>query len=204
MGLFGNRFNKIKRSDVVDAICDLEKQQKEILESINNHQKEVEDLMIKGRRERDRNMQLYMAKRITLLKKENANNTKRLQFVLSNISAMNQLKTALDDREFIKTNSKMPLNKMLNNPAELKSFLSKISNKKMAQEERLAENLSTFDEVEQEYIENETLYGSDTETDNILAMFEMGQQLDDEAGEGFETVEEDNDKKVDPSDPIEA
>ena len=202
MGLFGNRFNKIKRSDVVDAICDLEKQQKEILESINNHQKEIGDLMIKGRRERDRNMQIYMAKRITLLKKENANNTKRLQFVLSNISAMNQLKTALDDREFIKTNSKMPLNKMLNNPAELKSFLSKISNKKMAQEERLAENLSTFDEVEQEYIENETLYGSDTETDNILAMFEMGQQLDDEAGEGLE-VPEDDDKPEEPPKPIE-
>lgn len=203
MGLFGNRFNKIKRSDVVDAICDLEKQQKEILESIGNHQKEISDLMIKGRRERDRNMQVYMAKRITLLKKENTYNTRRLQFVLSNISAMNQLKTALDDREFIKTNSKMPLNKMLNNPAELKAFLSKISNKKMAQEEKLAENLSTFEEVDQEYIENETLYGSDTETDNILAMFEMGQQLDDEAGEGFDELVEEDNKPEEPKDPIE-
>ena len=154
MGLFGNKFNKIKRSDVVDTIISLEKQQQEILEQIENRNKSCDEFMKKGKLEKDTNMRMYYAKKISTMKKENLLDTKRLQFIDSNILSMQQLKNALDDKEFIKNNSKMSLNQMLSKPAELRSFIAKINNDKMKREEQVAENLTTFEEINEEYIEN--------------------------------------------------
>ena len=105
MGLFGNKFNKIKRSDVVDTIISLEKQQQDILEQIENRNKTCDEYMKKGKLEKDTNMRMYYAKKISTMKKENLLDTKRLQFIDSNILSMQQLKNALDDKEFIKNNS---------------------------------------------------------------------------------------------------
>ena len=94
--------------------------------------------------------------------------------------SMQQLKNALDDKEFIKNNSKMSLNQMLSKPAELRAFISKINNDKMKREEQVAENLTAFEEINEEYIENEKIYSADADAENILAMFEMSDQLEDE------------------------
>ncbi len=180
MGLFGNRFNKIKRGEVVDTIIALEKQQQEILEQINGRTKACEEMFKKGKVERDKNLQMYYAKKISSMKKENSLEARRLQFIDSNISSMQQLKNALDDRDFIANNSKMSLNQMLSKPAELRSFIAKINNNKMKREEQVAENLTTFDEVEEDYIENEKIYGTDEDAENILAMFELDNELESE------------------------
>lgn len=182
--MFGlNKFKKIKRNDVVDAIIELKQQQNKMLEDIKDGGKNIEEFLAKGMKERDKNMQLFYAKSIINLRKESSFNTRRLQYVMSNISALEQLKYSLDDREFIMSNSKIPLNKMLNNPTELKKFLTKINNVQMAQEEKLAENLSIFDEAQNEYIPNEEIYGSNESVDDIMAIFESGEndeQLDSE------------------------
>lgn len=182
MGLFGNKFNKIKRSDVVETIISLEKQQQEIIEQIEGRNKTCDELMKKGKLEKDNNMRMYYAKKISSLKKENGLDTRRLQFIDSNILSMQQLKNALDDKDFIKNNSKMSLNQMLSKPAELRSFIAKINNDKMKREEQVAENLTTFEEINEEYIENEKIYGADEDAENILAMFEMSDDLDTELG----------------------
>lgn len=189
MGLFGNKFNKIKRSDVVDTIISLEKQQQEILEQIENRNKSCDEFMKKGKLEKDTNMRMYYAKKISTMKKENLLDTKRLQFIDSNILSMQQLKNALDDKEFIKNNSKMSLNQMLSKPAELRSFIAKINNDKMKREEQVAENLTTFEEINEEYIENEKIYSADADAENILAMFEMSDQLEDELKAGQKSVD---------------
>ena len=190
MGLFGNKFNKIKRSDVVDTIISLEKQQQDILEQIENRNKTCDEYMKKGKAEKDYNMRMYYAKKISTMKKENGLDTKRLQFIDSNILSMQQLKNALDDKEFIKNNSKMSLNQMLSKPAELRAFISKINNDKMKREEQVAENLTAFEEINEEYIENEKIYSADADAENILAMFEMSDQLEDElkAGNGADPL----------------
>lgn len=182
--MFGlGKFKKIKRNDVVEAVIELRQQQDKMLEDIKDRGKNIEELLAKGMGERDKNMQLFYAKSIINLRKENSFNTRRLQYVMSNISALEQLKYSLDDREFIVSNSKIPLNKMLNNPTELKKFLTKINNVQMAQEEKLAENLSIFDEAQNEYIPNEEIYSSNESVDDIMAIFESGEndeQLDSE------------------------
>ena len=201
MGLFGNKFNKIKRSDVVETIISLEKQQQEIIEQIEGRNKTCDELMKKGRLEKDNNMRMYYAKKISSLKKENGLDTRRLQFIDSNILSMQQLKNALDDKDFIKNNSKMSLNQMLSKPAELRSFIAKINNDKMKREEQVAENLTTFEEINEEYIENEKIYGADEDAENILAMFEMSDDLDAELGNSQSEMDpfaesEENKKKI--------
>lgn len=180
MGLFGNKFKKIKRTEVVDTICTLEQQQQEMLDEIGQRKKEIAALYVQGKNEKARDMQIYYAKKIQNLEQQNAAASKRLQFMNSNITALMQLKGALDDREFVQNNSKLPLNQLLNSPKELHKFLSEITHVKMQQEGNLEQTMEVFDSANEGYVESERLYGVDEQTNNILAMFETEKQLDDE------------------------
>ena len=179
MGLFGNKFKKIKRSDVVDAIVELEKTQQNELAAIEEREKEIEKLMLQGRRSKDRNLQLALAKRINMLKAENANAAKRIQYLNANTQALNQLKTSLDEQEFIINNSKMPLNKLLREPAQLKKFLNSVNLKKQRSESALGDVLDVFTEAEEGYNEDARIYGVNTEDDALLSMFEQQNETDD-------------------------
>ena len=179
MGLFGNKFKKIKRSDVVDAIVELEKTQQNELAAIEEREKEIEKLMLQGRKSKDRNLQLALAKRINMLKAENANAAKRIQYLNANTQALNQLKTSLDEQEFIINNSKMPLNKLLREPAQLKKFLNSVNLKKQRSESALGDVLDVFTEAEEGYNEDARIYGVNTEDDALLSMFEQQNETDD-------------------------
>lgn len=179
MGLFGNKFKKIKRSDVVDAIVELEKTQQNELAAIEEREKEIEKLMLQGRKSKDRNLQLALAKRINMLKAENANAAKRIQYLNANTQALNQLKTSLDEQEFIINNSKMPLNKLLREPAQLKKFLNSVNLKKQRSESALGDVLDVFTEAEEGYNEDARIYGANTEDDALLSMFEQQNETDD-------------------------
>lgn len=179
MGLFGNKFKKIKRGDVVDAIVELEKAQQNEISAIGEREKEIEKLMEQGRRTKDRNLQLALAKRINMLKAENANTAKRIQYLNANTQALNQLKTSLDDESFIVNNSKMPLNKLLSDPGQLRKFLNSVTLKKQRSENVLGEALDVFNETEENYIPDERIYGINESDDALLSMFEEQNSTDD-------------------------
>lgn len=179
MGLFGNKFKKIKRGDVVDAIVELEKAQQNEISAIGEREKEIEKLMEQGRRTKDRNLQLALAKRINMLKAENANTAKRIQYLNANTQALNQLKTSLDDESFIVNNSKMPLNKLLSDPGQLRKFLNSVTLKKQRSENVLGEALDVFNEAEENYIPDERIYGINESDDALLSMFEEQNSMDD-------------------------
>ena len=179
MGLFGNKFKKIKRGDVVDAIVELEKAQQNEISAIGEREKEIEKLMEQGRRTKDRNFQLALAKRINMLKAENANTAKRIQYLNANTQALNQLKTSLDDESFIVNNSKMPLNKLLSDPGQLRKFLNSVTLKKQRSENVLGEALDVFNEAEENYIPDERIYGINESDDALLSMFEEQNSTDD-------------------------
>ena len=179
MGLFGNKFKKIKRGDVVDAIVELEKAQQNEISAIGEREKEIEKLMEQGRRTKDRNLQLALAKRINMLKAENANTAKRIQYLNANTQALNQLKTSLDDESFIVNNSKMPLNKLLSDPGQLRKFLNSVTLKKQRSENVLGEALDVFNEAEENYVPDERIYGINESDDALLSMFEEQNSMDD-------------------------
>jgi len=166
-----NAFEKIQRSEVVDAIIQLEKQQDDIISTVEENNVEVKEVFAKGKAETDQNMKLFYAKKIEALKRNNAMSAKRLQFIITNITAMYNLKNAMDDKEFLQNNSNVSLNEMLSKPAELQSFLTSINATKMKSEEQLVNTLETFDLAESSYTENEDIYGVSAGQDSILSMF---------------------------------
>ena len=65
---FKSKFDKLKREDVVEAICTLEKQEADIESGIVERAKQIETLMEKGKQEKSREIKLFYAKKITDLK----------------------------------------------------------------------------------------------------------------------------------------
>ena len=167
-----NKFDKISRTEVVDSIIQLEKQQDSILSSIEENNAAVAGLFAKGKAEKDTNMRVFYAKNIENLKKNNITNGKRLQFIATNMSAMYQLKSAMDDREFLANNANVSLNEMLKQPAQLSKFLNSVNAMKMNSEGSLENVLETFDMAESGYVENDSIYGSSEGQQDILAMFD--------------------------------
>ncbi|MGN0771516.1 MAG: hypothetical protein ACI4MI_02900 [Christensenellales bacterium] len=168
-----NKFEKIKRSDVVDSIINIERRQQEEIDNVGEREKEIAKLLQQGKACKSRDMQLALAKRINLLKKENSNSAQRIQYLNANLQALNQLKTAIDDKDFISNNSDIPINKLLTDTAALQKFLAGVTNKKMKGESKLSAALDTFDNVDDGYEANERIYGVSEQDEQLLSMFEM-------------------------------
>lgn len=181
--MFGrSKYDKLKRADVVDAICALEKQQMEMMERYDENKRSIDSLFKKGKAEKDKNMQIFYAKKIGTLQSENAQTGKRLSLLNANISALNSLKNAMDDKEFIENNSKLSLNELLAKPGELSKFVGKVTSKKMKREASIEQSLDIFETAQSDYVENESIYGIDQNTNEILALFEKSDEpaLEDE------------------------
>lgn len=173
MCFFKNKFEKIKRSDVVENIINVEKKQQEEMDAVEEREKEIDKLLKAGSETKSRDRQLTLAKRINLLRKENQMANQRIQYLNANLLALNQLKTAIDDKEFINNNSDMPINKLLTDTNALRKFISGISGQKMRSESMLSETLETFEEVEDAYEADERIYGINEQDDQLLSMFEI-------------------------------
>ncbi len=191
MGLFHSKkkFEKIQRTDVVENIIQIKKMQQDIVDDIAEREKEIAKMLADGRKARSRELQLVFAKRIKIMQHENQQLTHRLTYLDSNLRALNQLKLAIDDKEFLTNNSDMPLNKLLNDTTALRKFLSSLSQSKMSAESKLSSTLETFEDVEDAYEENESIYGTDQQDEELLAMFEVQNSEDDEISFGDATQE---------------
>ena len=55
---FKSKFDKLKREDVVDAICNLEKQESDLESAIEERARTIEELLAKGRKESNRELKL--------------------------------------------------------------------------------------------------------------------------------------------------
>lgn len=176
---FKNKFEKIKRSDVVDSIIEAEKRQDEEIAAIEERNAEVANLKKLGMKQKDRDMRLALAKKINRLLAENKQASARIQYLNANISALNQLKNALDDRDFIANNTKLPLNALLSDTKSLNKFLASINVKKMQSESGIVGALDVFKEAEEAYDGDERIYGASDEDEQLLSMFELDESNED-------------------------
>ena len=60
-----DKFKNLKREDVVNAICELEKQEAEIERGIVEKSKQIEAYMQKGRQEKSPELKLFYVKKIS-------------------------------------------------------------------------------------------------------------------------------------------
>ena len=182
--MFGrNKFKKLKREDVVNAIIEQSKQQEDLENGVLAKSEEVEKLMERGRKEKNRDIKLLCAKKVNTLQAEIKRDTRRAALLLYNVKLLEKLKAAIDDNRFIENTTKLPLNKLLSDRKALAQFLETSIQNRADAETMLTQADELFDSYEQAAeATSSSIYSVNESDDELLAMFEMQEQLDSEAG----------------------
>lgn len=179
---FKSKYQKLKREDVVDAICNLEKQQQDIETGIIEKTKDIEDLLEKGKVEKNNELKKFYAKKIMNLKEECNEDVKRGMYLLYNIRLMKRLKSAIDDNSFFANTGKVSLGNLLGDQKGLAKFLNKALNTKVKSENVLTSADDIWNEIQSGYVENEQIYGVNEQDDQLLAIFENADEVNSELG----------------------
>lgn len=187
-----NKFKNIVREDLVNSICELERQERTAEAEIMQKQKEIEALLEKGKKEKTDDLKLLYAKKINHLKEEKASIIERGMYLLYNIRLMNKLKDAYDSNAFFKTKTKVPLSELLADQKGLARFLNKALETRISAEDVLTSADDLFTEIQGAYDKNESIYGLKREDEELLSSFEKAGALEDEEIIG---AEKENPKK---------
>ena len=166
------KYEKLTRSEVVQAICTLEDQAKALENGLDDKQQQIDELMVKGREETNREVKLFYAKKINALKSEREQDVRRAMYLMYNVQMLQKLKMAIDDDRFFKNTGKVSLNNLLADQKGLACFLNKTLGTRVAAEDVLTSADETFRAVEEAYEPNATIYGMSKQDDELLAMFE--------------------------------
>ena len=174
------KYDKITREEVVESIVSLQREEQQLEERVLGAADEIAQLLEKGKVEKDQNVRLFLAKKINYLKAEQKQNTQRATYILYNIQLLNRLKAAIDEKQFFENSLGRPLNSLLADQEELARFLNKTLNTRVSAENVLTQADETFTEVLSAYEENEKIYGVGESDDELLAMFETHDALEQE------------------------
>ncbi|MCD8372075.1 MAG: hypothetical protein LUD27_02095 [Clostridia bacterium] len=196
---FKSKYEKLKRDDVVNAICNLQKQEDELEAAIVARTKEIDKLLAKGKKEKNRELKLFYAKKITDLREENQTDVQRGMYILYNMKLLRKLKNTIDDNNFYIRTGNASLGNLLSDQKGLAAFLNKALNTKIKSEQILTDADDTWKEVQSGYTENSRIYGVGEHDDELLAMFETQEQLDDELGSSVKDEDADGGKDADGS-----
>ncbi len=175
-----NKYDKLTREEVVEAICKLEQEAKELEDGMGAKQKQIDGYMQKGKTEKSREMKLFYAKKINALKNEREQDVRRAMYLMYNVQLLQKLKTAIDDNKFFKNTSKTSLGNLLADQKGLARFLNQTLGTRVAAEDVLTTADETFRAVEEAYEPNETIYGMSSQDDQLLAMFETEETVEEE------------------------
>lgn len=196
---FKSKYDKLKREDVVEAICNLQKQEDELEKAIEERSKQIDKLLKKGQKEKNRDLKLFYAKKITNLREESQNDVKRGMYLMYNMRLLNKLKSSIDDNSFYVKTGKISLNNLLADQKGLAKFLNKTLNTRVRSEQILTDADDTWNEIQSGYTENEQIYGVNENDDELLAMFETADQLDKEGLSASPDAEDDGALNADSS-----
>ncbi len=190
-----NKFKNIKREDLVNSILELERQERTAEAEVYQKIKEIDALVEKGKHEKNRDLQLFIAKKIAHLNEEKQTCMERGMYLLYNIRLMNKLKDAYDSNTFFKTQTKVPLSELLHDQKQLAKFLNKALETRISSEDVLTSADELFNEVQSAYETNQPIYGVGKSEEEILSMFEKENQLDEEQELSQEIEKEEPQKK---------
>lgn len=175
-----NKFKNLNREDLVNSICELERQERTVEAEVFQKEKEINALLDKGKKEKSKDLQLFYAKKISNLSEEKKSCMERGMYLLYNIRLMNKLKDAFDSNTFFKTQTKVPLSELLQDQKNLAKFLNKALETRIASEDVLTSADELFSEVQAAYETSESIYSVGKTEEDILTMFEKENQIRDE------------------------
>lgn len=174
-----DKYSKLTREEVTDAIFELEKELKTLEDSILSSASEISAMMQRGAQEKDRSTKLFIAKKINMMKSDREQNEKRAMYLMYNIQMLGKLRQAIDDNKFFGDKAKGSLNSLLADQQGLAQFLNQALQTKVAAENVLTDADETFKEVAGLYEENATIYGKSDADDELLSMFETQESMAD-------------------------
>ena len=157
--LFGNKFSKLKREEVVDAICSLQRNEEALEISVEEKSEQISALIARGRTEPHKETRLFYAKKIRMLEEARSDELQRALFLLYNIRLLNKLKAAIDDKAFIKASGAVPLNKLLSDQKGLAVFLNKALRTRIKTEEIMTSSDIVFNDIRSSYSTPPEIYG---------------------------------------------
>ncbi len=175
-----NKFKRLNREDLVNSICELERQERTAEAEVFQKIKEIDALIEKGKKEKNKDLQLFYAKKIGHLNEEKQVCMERGMYLLYNIRLMNKLKDAYDSNTFFKTQTKVPLSELLMDQRRLAKFLNGALETRIASEDILTSADEVFAEVQSAYDVSQPIYGVGKNEDEILTMFEQEEALNDQ------------------------
>lgn len=174
------KIKNIDRQEIVNVICELEKRQDEILHNIESNKNSIQNLIYKGQREPNKTMQLIYAKKISSMQRESNRTMQRLNTIIAEIENYNQLLIIKDDYAFANETPSSGLRKLFANPGKLSTEVKKVHELRTRNEERLTKISDIFEEAEENYLPNEEIHGMSSDVNEIMAMFEHGQALNED------------------------
>lgn len=177
---FKSNYSKLTREEVVDAIRKLENESADIENDILICQKQIEELMEKGKKETNRDLKIFYAKKINALKTESTQYTQHAMYIMYNIQMLSKLKKAIDDKQFFNNTSKTALNNLLGDQKGLTEFLNKVLETRLSSEQALTDADEIFKINDEAYEKNDTIYGINDDDNSLLAMFEVENTLKEE------------------------
>lgn len=174
------KIKNIDRQDIVNVVCELERRQEDILQSIESNKNAISELIYKGQRESNKTMQLVYAKKISSMQRESGRIMSRLNTIIAEIENYNQLLIIKDDYAFANETPTSGLRKLFANPGKLANEVKKVHQLRTKNEERLTRISGVFQEAEDDYMPHEEIHGMTSDVNEIMALFEKGAALTEE------------------------
>lgn len=187
---FKNKFEKLKESDVNNAIYELEQRCNKNNQDLMENETKIAELTVIAKREKIREVKLYYVKQICSYKNNRINIATRNTYILTNIELLQMLKNKIQDNDLIKFSNGIPLNKLLSNQKQLRGFLIKSLQKKGHSEQVIVNAIETFNDIDELSEKNSAIYGANKSNEELLAEFEREAQMEDDALDTDDVKEE--------------
>lgn len=187
MLFFKSKYDKLKREDIVNAICELEFEETNLENDVIEIGSKINKIMQQCREEKNNQIKLLFAKKIMHLQEDANLKVNRCMYLMYNITLMERLKDAIDDKAFFKKTNSVSFGKLLSDQKGLAKFLNEALDVKIKSENVLTEADELWNEINHSYEKNQSIYGISKNEDELLAMFEINDDL-----LGDKVINEDN------------
>jgi hypothetical protein len=169
-GLFTNKYDKVDRKQINNAIIDFETKKSEYENDLKSKENIIAEYFSRGKRSKSLSEKKSYSQKILVLRKQSKIISSRVQFINKKIQVLEDFKIAVDDRDFNRDTKNQELERLLSNTSGLQNFLSDVVSEKEFQDETLSSQINLLEDSLGSYEANENIYGETEDEQSILAM----------------------------------
>lgn len=189
MGFFSKLFKKDKfrtltAAELNESVMALETRERQQEDDYRAKQEEIDNLMAEGKTTKDRQRQLFIAKKINMLRADQKNIENRIYRLLYNQTLVNQLKGVVEDNEFYQVNAGINMMDLLNDQQGLAKFLNQSLGRRVKEDEMMTQTDELMQQIMADHPISDVIAAPNANDDALLAMFEEDSVQEMENGGG--------------------